>query len=237
MKKRISKSGVVTALVTLVVLLAIFNVCTFAIPFNKVDLTVHYTIYGCAEFVIIAQMLLIIFQLFLEEKPNQKIIGLPILYFGYITLVIQLVCTLIFYLTNAYVALPLWVVILVECLVIGFGIIQVALGFFFKHRNEDYHENFANTKFMDEFRCRLKALCQINKNENIVKVLDDLLDTALGSDPVTNEKTLDSESELLSLLQELDETIKDGSEEEARLVIERTKNTLLERNVMCKAGK
>ena len=237
MKKRISKSGVITAIVALVVLLAIFNVCTFAIPFNRINLTVHYTIYGCTEFVIIAQMLLIIFQLFLEEKPNQKIIGLPILYFGYLTLVIQLVCTFIFYLTNAYVTLPLWIVILVECLVIGFGIIQVALGFFFKRRNEDYHESFANTKFMDEFKCRLKALCQINKNENIVKALHDLLDTALGSDPVTNEKTLDSESELLSLLQELDETIKDGSEEDARLVIEKTKNTLLERNVLCKAGK
>ena len=90
---------------------------------------------------------------------------------------------------------------------------------------------------MDEFRSRLRALNKINKIEGVKKNLSDLLDIALGSDPVTNDKTLDSESELLSLLQELDESIKDGSEEEARTVIEKTKNALLERNVLCKAGK
>ena len=90
---------------------------------------------------------------------------------------------------------------------------------------------------MDEFRARLKALNKINKIEGVERILSDLLDIALGSDPVTNDKTLDSESELLSLLQELDESIKDGSEEEARTVIEKTKNALLERNVLCKAGK
>ena len=82
-----------------------------------------------------------------------------------------------------------------------------------------------------------KKLDKINKIEGVKKNLSDLLDIALGSDPVTNDKTLDSESELLSLLQELDESIKDGSEEEARTVIEKTKNALLERNVLCKAGK
>ena len=95
----------------------------------------------------------------------------------------------------------------------------------------------ANTKFMDEFRARLKALSRINKNENIEKILDDLLDISLGSDPITNDKTVDSESELLSLLQELDDSIKNGSEDEARDIIEKTRNALLERNVLCKAGK
>ena len=90
---------------------------------------------------------------------------------------------------------------------------------------------------MDEFRARLKALSGINKNENIEKVLMDLLDIALGSDPVTNDKTIDSESELLSLLQGLDDAIKNGSEDEARDIIEKTKNALLARNVLCKTGK
>ena len=90
---------------------------------------------------------------------------------------------------------------------------------------------------MDEFRARLKALSKINKIESVQKTLEDLLDIALGSDPVTNEKTVDSESELLSLLQELDESIKDGSEAGARAAIGKTKNALLERNVLCKAGK
>ena len=237
MSKKTSKSGVISAIVITVVLLALLNVCTFAIPFNKVDLGVHFAAYGCAEFVILVEMILVISQLFIEEDSNQKILGLPIIYFGYVTTVLQLMITAVFYLVNAFVALPAWVIILVEVLIIGFGVIQIAKGFFFKTRNEQYHQHIANTKFMDEFRARLKALQKINKNENIEKALSDLVDTALGSDPVTNDKTVDSESKLLSLLQELDESIKDGSETDAREAITKIKNALLERNVLCKAGK
>ena len=237
MSKKTSKSGLVSAIVITVVLLALLNVCTFAIPFNKVDLGVHLVAYGCAEFVILAEMILVISQLFIEEDSNQKILGLPIIFSGYITTVIQLIVTAVFYLVNAFVRLPVWVVILVEVLIIGFGVIQIVKGFFFKTRNEQYHQDIANTKFMNEFRARLKALQKINKNENIEKALSDLVDTALGSDPVTNDKTIDSESELLSLLQELDESIKDGSETDAREAITKTKNALLERNVLCNAGK
>lgn len=237
MKKNNSKSGIVSTIVISIILLALLNVATFAIPFNKVDLAAHFTAYGCAEFVIIAEMILVLSELFLEENSNQKVLGLPIVYFGFLTDFIQLLVTVIFFVTNAFVLVPFWIVMVIECLIIGFGSIQVAKGFFFKERNREYHENRANTKFMDEFRARLKALSKINKIESVQKTLEDLLDIALGSDPVTNEKTVDSESELLSLLQELDESIKDGSEAGARAAIGKTKNALLERNVLCKAGK
>ena len=118
------------------VLIALLNVCTFAIPFNKVDLVVHLIAYGCAEFVIVAEMILVISQLFLEGNPNQKVIGLPILCFGYIALGIQMLATAIFYLVNAFVAVPVWLVVLIECIIIGFEAIQMAGAFFFKARNE-----------------------------------------------------------------------------------------------------
>jgi hypothetical protein len=232
-----SKNGAITVIVITCVLIILLNVCTFAIPFNKVDTAVLVTVYVCTELILLAESGLIIYTIFSEKTPNQKIISLPIAYFGYITLGLQLIATVVFYLCNAFVQVPIWIVILVECVVFAFGIIQIAKGFFFKTRNAEYHENKANTKFMDEFRARLKALVAINTIESVQKNLQDLLDIANGSDPVTSDKTLDSESELLSLLQELDEAIKDGSEENTREAIERTKNTLLERNVLCKANK
>lgn len=237
MKNKNNKNGIITTIVITVVVLILLNVCTFVIPFNKINMVAHFTVYGCAEFVILAEMALILTQMFGCDDSNQRLISLPIAFFGYATTAIQILVTAIFYLANAFVEVPTWVVIIVECIIIGFGIIQIAKGFFFKSRNAEYHENIANTKFMDEFRARLRALRRINKNENIEKVLDDLLDISLGSDPITNDKTIDSESELLSLLQELDDAIKNGSEDEARDIIERTRNALLERNVLCKAGK
>ncbi len=232
-----SKSGIKATLIIYAVLIVILTVCTFAIPFPKLDNGVLITSYVCAVIMTMAEGSLALSFLFNEEKLNQRVLFLPILFSGYVVLVLQFVTTLVFYICNAFIKLPIWIVIVVECLLFGYLIIQLAKGFFFKGRNREYHNRAANTEFMDEFRARLKAIVAINLNENIKKELEDLLDTAKGSDPITNDKTMDSESELLSELQELDEAIKSGSEEDARVVIKKTKNTLLERNVLCKTGK
>ncbi len=232
-----SKSGIRATLIIYAVLIVLLTVCTFAIPFPKLDNGVLITSFVCAVVMTIAEGSLALSLLFNEENLNQRILSLPILFSGYLALTLQIVATLVFYICNAFIKLPIWIVILVECLLFGYLIIQLAKGFFFKNRNREYHDRAANTKFMDEFRARLKALVAINSNENIKKELEDLLDIVKGSDPVTNDKTLDSESELLSDLQELDEAIKTGSEEETRFAIKKTKNTLLERNVLCKTGK
>lgn len=232
-----SKSGIKATLIIYAVLIVLLTVCTFAIPFPKLDDGVLIASYVCAVVMTIAEGSLALSLLFNEGNLNQRVLSLPILFSGYVALVLQVIATLTFYVCNAFIKLPIWIVIVVECLLFGYLIIQLAKGFFFKDRNREYHDRGANTKFMDEFRARLKAIVAINSNENIKKELEDLLDIAKGSDPVTNDKTMDSESELLSDLQELDEAIKSGSEDEARAVIKKTKNTLLERNVLCKTGK
>ncbi len=232
-----SKSGIKATLIIYAVLIVLLTVCTFAIPFPKLDNGVLIASYVCAVVMTIAEGSLALSLLFNEENLNQRVLSLPIVFSGYVALSLQIVVTIVFYVCNAFIKLPIWIVIVVECLLFGYLIIQLAKGFFFKDRNREYHNRAANTKFMDEFRARLKAIAAINSNDNIKKELEDLLDTAKGSDPVTNDKTMDSESELLSDLQELDEAIKSGSEDEARAAIEKTKNTLLERNVLCKTGK
>ena len=237
MNTKNNRSGIITTIVVAAVVLTLLNVCTFAIPFHKIDLSVHLTAYGCAEFVFLAEAVIILTQLFSGKDSNKKILSLPIVFFGYVTAFIQALTTFVFYLTNAFIKLPIWIVILVECVILGLGIVQVTKGFFFKARNEEYHENKASTVFMDEFRAHLKTLDQTNKNENIKKALEDLLDIALGSDPVTNDKTIEKENELQVLLSELEEDMKNGSEEKCRTSIEKAKNVLIERNALCKLGK
>lgn len=235
--KKISKSGIITTIVIYIFTILLLNVFTFLVPFEKKDSTILGIAYGCAMFVIIGEFLITLLSFFIETNDNQKILGLPIVYSGFIALIIQLIATSVFYLCNAFIVLPIWVVIVVEMLIFAYFGIQIAIGFFFKKRNEEYHEDNANTKFMDEFRARLKGLLAINRIESISEEMEDLVDIARGSDPVTNDKTLDSESELLSLLQDLDESIKNGSESDSREIIIRIKNILTERNVLCKSGK
>lgn len=236
--KKTSKSGIIVTIVIALVFLAILNVCSFAIPFEKHDYGIFLTVYIFGDIVIVAEAILVITQMFLEKDENQRIMGIPVVYYGLAVAILQLLATAMFYFLNATrYAIPSWLVAVTEVLIIGLGVVQIAGGFFFKERNKEYHEKESSTKFMDEFRARLRAIARINKNENIQSELDDLLDMALGSDPITNEKTLDSESELLSLLQELDENVKEGDESGAKSAIMRTKDALTERNVLCKAGK
>ena len=72
MSKRTNVSGTIASIVVAVVILGLLNVVTFAIPFNKIDLAVHLTAYGCAELVIIIETILVVTQLFVEDKANQK---------------------------------------------------------------------------------------------------------------------------------------------------------------------
>lgn len=237
MKARTSKSGAISTGVIGATLLIILNVFTFAIPFPILNLAIHYIAYGCAEFVILSVTVLTASQLFFEKKPNQKIIGLPILYFGYLTLGIQVIVTILAYVLNALLVIPVWALAIVEVLVIGFGVIQMSRAFFFKARNVEFHEKKANTEFMDGFRARLKGLMKTNGISSIEKPLEDLTDIALGSDPVTNENTIAAEENLSSILEALEKAIREGSEENARETIERTKQALLIRNELCKTGK
>lgn len=237
MNNKTSKNSVFITIIISIVILAMLNICTFVIPFNKFSMTTHFTAYGFATFVIVAETILIISHLFLESNSNQRIISLPIIYYGYITLVIQVICTIVFYVVNALIPIPFWIVVIIECFIIGFGMIQIAKGYFFKNRNQEYHERLANTIFMDEFRANLKVLQEINKNKNLENELNELVEMAICSDPITNDKTKEKENELHNLLQTLNENIKINNETNALATIEKLKNTLIERNALCKIGK
>lgn len=237
MNNKSNKAGVVINALIGILLLVILNVCTFAIPYPKVDSAVLYTTYGCFEFMILFVMSLSILNFQVEKDKSQKVLGLPIIYWSYVMLAVQAVMTIVFYIANAFVACPIWIVVLLECIVLLLTFIQVAKGYFFKARNKEYHQNVANTEAMDTIRARLTYLKSINTIHSISSELDDLLDIAKGSDPVGNEKTETADGDLISLLDELQKSIQEGSEEKSRNAIRDFKNKLLERNALCKIGK
>ncbi len=232
-----NKNGILTTITISFVILALLTIVTFALPFSKVNDVVYYVSYACAVVAIILEMILVLTQIFSSETPNQKIISLPIVYHGLICTIIQLVITILFYILNAFLSVPLWILVIVECLLYGVGIIRISLCYFFKESNKTYHETLANTSFMDYFRSRLKVLVKTNNNQNLTRELNDLLEIALGSDPSTNDKTRDIEQELGNALKGLEDTINSGLENNSIELIQNIKNTLIKRNELCKLGK
>ncbi len=235
--KKTSKSGTISTIVVTIVFLGLLNVISFVVPFQKNNLAIFYTVYAVTELLILLQGLLVLLTIFKEENRSQRVLGLPIIYSGYITLILQVVVLVIFFILNALINLELWILIVVETLIVAYFTYSLSIGFFFKVRNIEYQKNTGNTSFIDELRARLKAFVNTNKNENIHYLLENLYDIAKGSDSISNERTFDTEEELLSLLQQLNDSIKEGLTEETIKILEVMTNILLERNALSKLGK
>lgn len=236
--KKTRSSGILAVIIITLVAIGILSTLTFAIPFVKFNVAILVTSYVCAVVMILLTGAVALSGFFLERNKNQAILSLPIFRNMSIACTVQLIATITFYVLNAlFEFIPIWTLIVTEVLIYGVALVFFMMGYFFKKRNEEYHARQANTKVIDEVRARLRALNTINKIDAVSKELQDLLETSHGSDPISNERTIDSESELLSNIQELDEAIKSNQEAEAREAIEKTKNTLLERNALCKLGK
>lgn len=235
--RKSSKSGVISSVAFIFVALALLNVFTFVIPFNKISQAVLLTSYIMAEVVIILLGVLLGLLIFKEEDADQRILSIPMLHAGFYTLVAQIIVTVIFYVCNAYIELPIWIVIIVETLIVAFLIVQFALGFFFKTRTREYKESIGNTKFMDNFRANISIIVTINKNNNIKKQLENLLDVARGSDPVSSDATSSLEEELSELALSLRKVVESGLEADSLQLIEKVHDKIVERNIICKANK
>ena len=233
-----AKNGIITTTVITLVLVILFNVIFFAIPIPVCSGHAHWINYGMTSFVLGAQGVIFAVTMFGEKDAQARVLGIPVIYSGFVTLGVQLLISGTFLLINAFVGLPFYVVVIVEALILAYMIINFAKGFFFRSHAQSLNESTDKaTAFMDIFRARLQALSAINQIESIARPLEDLTDIARGSDPMTNEYTLASESKLLELLQKLDDSIKAGDEEDSVEILVAMRNTLLERNALCKVGK
>ena len=145
MKK--SKSMIFAILAIAIVLLAVLNIVSVAVPLPKQDPAVFYTAYGFAEGVLVLGAILSLAQLG-HNTPNQRVLGLPIAYSGSLMVLFQVILTAVFYLVNAFVKMPMWIVVVVECLLLGVFAVQIIFGFFFKARTEEYQKTTANTACM-----------------------------------------------------------------------------------------
>ena len=237
MDKKRSKSGIIATSIITIALLVVLTLLTFAIPFPKIDQSVLLVVYLCSASVIALEGGLIIGLFFGKGKPNSKILGLPIAYFGFLVAAVQVLVTALFYALNAFIQVPLWIPCLIEALLCCFLVIQLTLGFFFKARNAEYHESKANTAWMDSLRCQIRMLAQNHREGELGKALEGLSDLVMGSDPVGNSKSSEAEREIDDIVSELKAAFEKGSIEREMELIEKACSALKKRNALCKLGK
>jgi len=219
--------------VTLAVVLAVFCVVAFALPFVKNGVFWVSLIMGV---VAIAAQLYVMKTAFAKgESARSKFYGWPIARVGVIYLAVQLVLSLLFMGLAKWV--PLWVVIVVCAALLGVA----AIGFIATDatRDEIERQDVKLKKDVTAMRdLQSKARAMVGQLDGEAgQALNKLSDELRFSDPVSSDSVQEIEAELAKCLDTLQQAVVDGDSDAVLTLCRKASLTLAERNRLCKLNK
>ena len=219
--------------IALAVVLAVFCVVAFALPFVKNGVFWVSLIMGV---VAIAAQLYVMKTAFAKgESARSKFYGWPIARVGVIYLAAQLVLSLLFMGLAKW--MPLWVVIVVCAVLLG----AAAIGFIATDATRDEIERQdvklkKDVTAMRDLQSKARAMVgQLDGDAG--KALEELSDKLRYSDPVSSDAVREIEEELAKCLDTLQQAVVDGDGDAVLTLCRKTSLTLAERNRVCKLNK
>ena len=220
-------------ILTLVILLAVFSVIAFVIPFPKN--IVFWIAYLCGMFAILLQ-LYIFKSSFGKEDARSRFYGFPIARLGIYYLVIQLVVSIVEIALSKF--LPTWVVILINVVIFAAALIGCITTETMRdeivRQDGKLKESVFNIRELQSISATLVDQCD---DEELKKSLKKLADDFRYSDPLSSDKTKALEAEMQTRISELQQVITDGDTESAKQLCEKLAGSLRERNRVCAVNK
>ena len=220
--------------VLLGVVLVVYNVLAFALPFPKT--AVFAVSYLFSMIAILAQIYVIRTAFYRGEGVKSKFYGFPIAKVGVIYLAIQLIGGLVFMALG--LAVPVWLplvlyVVLLGIAVAGFVAVDAA-------RDEVVRQEVKlekNVSRMREFQAKGQALVTLNKVPEAARPLEKLAENLRFSDPVSNEALAEIEDRLAECLAQLQSEVAAQKKEQILSLCQQAEQVLAERNQLCKLSK
>lgn len=225
-------------LIILLIVIAIFSTCYFVIPYPHNGLGVYISTYIFTLIAILGQLYPLYLAFYKSKNLASRVYGLPIVKVGVIYLVLQVIAMLALTITNAFVPVPVWIAILVQVIILGFGIIGVFV-------KESYAETVtaldseqkANTRFLDDLKSNAKSLARRFNYEPLKRQFNDLVDLILYSDPVSNADLEDIETRITDKFDELSTNYKANNYVDVANNINELNDLMEERNSLVKRYK
>ena len=220
--------------ITLAVVLAVFCVLSFAIPFFKNSVFWISLIAGVVAIGVQAYVMRSAFAK--GDGIRSKFYGWPIARVGVVYMAAQLVLSLVFMALSRWV--PTWAALVLYAILLG----AAAVGFIAVEATRDEIER-QDVKLKKDVR-RMRALQ--SKAASLVEqcddsatkaVLEQLSDVLHYSDPVSNETTVALEDELVNYVDELQNALTQGEFETVTALCKKTMPILTQRNQLCKQNK
>ena len=220
--------------VLLGVVLVVYNVLAFALPFPKT--AVFAVSYLFTMIAILAQIYVIRTAFYRGEGVKSKFYGFPIAKVGVIYLAIQLIGGLVFMALGLIV--PVWLPLALYVVLLGVA----AAGFVAADaaRDEVVRQEVKLEKDvsrMREFQAKGRALVALNKVSEAARPLEKLAEDLRFSDPVSSEALTEIEDQLAECLAQLQEAVSAQKTEQILSVCQEAEHILAERNQLCKLNK
>lgn len=220
--------------VVLGVVLVVYNVLAFTLPFPKT--AVFAVSYLFTMIAILAQIYVIRTAFYRGEGVKSKFYGFPIAKLGVIYLAVQLIAGLVFMALGLIV--PVWLPLALYVVLLGIA----AAGFVAADavRDEVVRQEIKLEKDvsrMREFQAKGRALVTLNKVPEAARPLEKLAENLRFSDPVSSEALTEVEDQLAECLAQLQEAVSAQKTEQILSVCQEAERILAERNQLCKLSK
>ena len=220
--------------VVLGVVLVVYNVLAFALPFPKT--AVFAVSYLFTMIAILAQIYVIRTAFYRGEGVKSKFYGFPIAKLGVIYLAVQLIAGLVFMALGLIV--PVWLPLALYVVLLGIA----AAGFVAADaaRDEVVRQEVKLEKDvsrMREFQAKGRALVALNQVSEAARPLEKLAEDLRFSDPVSSEALTEIEDQLAECLAQLQEAVSAQKTEQILSVCQEAERILAERNQLCKLNK
>ena len=220
-------------MILLAVLLAVFSVIAFVIPFPKSKR--FWFAYLCGVFAILFQVY--IFKAsFGKEDAKSRFYGFPIARVGILYLAVQLIVSI------AEIALskviPGWVMVVVNVLIFAAAAIGCITTVTMRDEIAGQDGKLkSNVSAMRELQSIAATLEDQTDDSGLKGDLKKLAEDFRYSDPLSSEKTAALEADLLSGINELRQALTDGDTESAKQLCAKLSACLKERNRICAISK
>lgn len=182
--------------ITLIIAI-VYNVLVFVIPYPHKSSAIFWIAWAFGLLFILVQPFIAYYDLNDSNTLKSKIYGLPILKLGYISLIIQLIITLLFLLIGAFVEIPIWILIILELLLVSFTAIGLLVSKTHKEEVEQIDNKAPlNLEFINNLKIDSEILAERKTPDKIHAKLQEFSEEVKYSDPVSDDSLIEIEDEI-----------------------------------------
>lgn len=228
------KKNTVRWWIVLAVMLVVYDVVVFAVPFEKS--AVFFLSWLFTQVAIGAQIYVIRAAFYQGEGATSKFYGWPIARIGTVYLVTQIALGLLFMALGSMV--KLWIPLILYVILLGVS----AVGFVAADAMRDEVER-QDVKLKKDVACmralqsKAASLVQLAQEDQTRKALEKFSEDLRFSDPMSGETLVDIEADLTACVDELHQAVVDGDHKNASALVQKAETVLMERNRLCKLDK